>query len=98
MTPWVCVLFLFQIILSVLLSFFSKPKKELKSLLHVFCTHVVIQLDMPLNLCATGANAVEFIINHAEVSIAFVQDSKIPSVSSIIFLVHKSFIVSLVGI
>ncbi|KAK7341532.1 hypothetical protein VNO80_24464 [Phaseolus coccineus] len=29
-----------------------------------------------------GANAVEFIINHAEVSIAFVQDSKIPSVLS----------------
>ncbi|KAH1224636.1 Long chain acyl-CoA synthetase 2 [Glycine max] len=29
-----------------------------------------------------GPNAVEFIINHAEVSIAFVQDSKIPSVLS----------------
>ncbi|CAN6544197.1 unnamed protein product [Malus baccata var. baccata] len=29
-----------------------------------------------------GANAVEFIINHAEVSIAFVQDNKLPSVLS----------------
>lgn len=29
-----------------------------------------------------GANAVEFIINHAEVSIAFVQENKVPSVSS----------------
>lgn len=28
-----------------------------------------------------GANAVEFIINHAEVSIAFVQENKIPAVS-----------------
>ncbi|OMO83628.1 AMP-dependent synthetase/ligase [Corchorus capsularis] len=29
-----------------------------------------------------GANAVEFIINHAEVSIAFVQENKLPAVSS----------------
>lgn len=30
----------------------------------------------------TGANAVEFIINHAELSIAFVQENKIPAVCS----------------
>ncbi|XP_068502864.1 probable CoA ligase CCL6 isoform X2 [Phaseolus vulgaris] len=35
-----------------------------------------------MDTCNGGANAVEFIINHAEVSIAFVQDSKIPSVLS----------------
>jgi hypothetical protein len=44
-----------------------------------------------LYLCVTGPNAVEFIINHAEVSIAFVQQSKIPSVSSILFLGAHSF-------
>lgn len=33
-------------------------------------------------LPVTGPNAVEFIINHAEMSIAFVQENKIPSVSS----------------
>lgn len=33
----------------------------------------------------------EFIINHAEVSIAFVQQSKIPSVSFILFLGAQSF-------
>ncbi|RDX94133.1 Long chain acyl-CoA synthetase 2, partial [Mucuna pruriens] len=44
-----------------------------------------------------GPDAVEFIINHAEVSIAFVQDNKIPSVSSIIFLGAQPFIVSLEG-
>eukprot|EP00256_Glycine_max_P041921 XP_006592120.1 long chain acyl-CoA synthetase 2 isoform X2 [Glycine max] len=32
--------------------------------------------------CNGGPNAVEFIINHAEVSIAFVQDNKFPSVLS----------------
>jgi len=53
---------------------------------------------MSLNLPVTGVNAVEFIINHAEVSIAFVQDSKIPSVSSIVSFVHNSFIASLEGI
>lgn len=52
---------------------------------------------MTLNVCLTGPNAVEFIINHAEVSIAFVQDNKIPSVSSIIFLGVQPFIVSLEG-
>lgn len=29
----------------------------------------------------SGANAVEFIINHAEVSVAFVQENKLPAVS-----------------
>lgn len=33
-----------------------------------------------LGLHLTGPNAVEFIINHAEVSIAFVQEKKIASV------------------
>lgn len=36
---------------------------------------------MNIPACTAGANAVEFIINHAEVSIAFVQESKISSVS-----------------
>lgn len=29
---------------------------------------------------AAGANAVEYIINHAEISLVFVQDNKIPAV------------------
>ncbi|CAA0830912.1 Long chain acyl-CoA synthetase 2 [Striga hermonthica] len=33
-----------------------------------------------------GPNAVEFIINHAEVSIAFVQESKLPSVCALLFI------------
>lgn len=34
-------------------------------------------------LCnGAGANAVEFIINHAEVSIAFIQEKKLPAVRS----------------
>jgi long-chain acyl-CoA synthetase len=39
--------------------------------------------------CLTGPNAVEFIINHAEVSIAFVQENKIPSVCSSSFFELK---------
>lgn len=31
-----------------------------------------------------GANAVEFIINHAEVSLVFVQEKKLPAVSSLL--------------
>ncbi|KAG4906218.1 hypothetical protein JHK82_054852 [Glycine max] len=38
--------------------------------------------DFDLGLYLPGPNAVEFIINHAEVSIAFVQEKKIPSVLS----------------
>lgn len=38
--------------------------------------------DFDLGLYLPGPNAVEFIINHAEVSIAFVQEKKIPSVCS----------------
>lgn len=38
-----------------------------------------------------GANAVEFIINHAEVSITFAQESKIPAVYSL-FLIFYAFL------
>ena len=43
---------------------------------------LVIDFAFHLDACLTGPNAVEFIINHAEVSIAFVQEKKIPSVCS----------------
>jgi len=46
-----------------------------------FC-QLVIDFGFVLGLCLPGPNAVEFIINHAEVSIAFVQEKKIPSVCS----------------
>lgn len=50
-----------------------------------------------LILLVTGPNAVEFIINHAEVSIAFVQENKISAVGShpinfiFIFIVYKHY-------
>jgi hypothetical protein len=40
-------------------------------------------------LLITGATAVEFIINHAEVSIAFVQENKIPAVGFHESITHK---------
>jgi len=46
-----------------------------------FC-QLVIDFGFDLGACLPGPNAVEFIINHAEVSIAFVQEKKIPSVCS----------------
>lgn len=96
MTPWVCVLFLFQIILNVFAFICSNQRKKLKSLSCVsFAFILSSSWNVSLNFSLTGPNAVEFIINHAEVSMAFVQDSKIPSVSSIVFLVHTSSIVSL---
>jgi hypothetical protein len=45
-------------------------------------------------LCLTGPNAVEFIINHAEVSIAFVQENKIPSVCSSSFFELNVFTIA----
>lgn len=34
-----------------------------------------------------GANAIEFIVNHAEVSLVFVQENKIPAVSCYSFII-----------
>ncbi|KAL6213510.1 hypothetical protein ACLB2K_012957 [Fragaria x ananassa] len=47
-----------------------------------------------------GANAVEFIINHAEVSIAFVQENKIPAIISCLpnCLTHLKTIVSFTNV
>lgn len=54
------------------------------SSLEVLNTNKSIVVNALINLCLrlTGPNAVEFIINHAEVSIAFVQENKIASVCS----------------
>lgn len=79
----------FRAFLNVLAFYYFKHfPKELgtqNSLSTISYTHPVSQVenDFRLALCVTGPNAVEFIINHAEVSIAFVHENKIPSVSSI---------------
>lgn len=40
-------------------------------------------------MCFTGAGAVEFIINHAEVSIAFVEENKISEVFAILVTIWE---------
>lgn len=54
------------------------------SSLEVLHTNKSMAVIALINLCLflTGPNAVEFIINHAEVSIAFVQENKIPQILS----------------
>lgn len=53
----------------------------LKSGLSFFIFMTYENLIRGLNLDETGVNAVEFIVNHAEVSLVFVQEKTVSSVS-----------------
>ncbi|PRQ23489.1 putative long-chain-fatty-acid--CoA ligase [Rosa chinensis] len=58
-----------------------QPSEAMVSILHVRAMPLHMFHFMTPSVCA---NAVEFIINRAEVSIAFVQENKIPAIISIL--------------
>ena len=92
-----CFLVIRKFLFTVSLTFYRPVTAKAYHMFH-FMTHLVnhheilgnflpfsfniVFIGLMFFTCNTGPNAVEFIINHAEVSIAFVQENKIPSVSS----------------